>query len=250
MKCEASIRVTQLSPGPKPLMFARHVLPGLAAVAGDLDLAVVRAHPDDALLERRLGDGQDGAVVLGAGVVGGQAAGVLELGRIVGRQVRAGLGPGLAPVEGPEEEVAAEIEDVPVVGREVDRRVPIETVGRLVERRFGPDADGFPRLEVVAFDAAHLQVAIEDPPIDGVELGVIAVAAAGRDPLGVVNTGRARGCSKARASSRCPEGRHRGNKGRACRGRRCRPRPRAGRRPRGRGARRPRRYLCRRRCLR
>ncbi len=165
------------------------VLPIRAAVTGDLDLAVVRADPDDAFLERRLRDGQDRAVVLGPGVVDGQTAGVLELGRVVGRQVRAGLGPGQAAVGGLEQVVAAEVEDEPVVRRDEDGRVPVEPVGRLGQRGLGPDALGFAGLEVVALDAAHLEVAVHDPPLDGVELGVVAVAAAGRHPVVVEDAG-------------------------------------------------------------
>src|SRR4029077_20544241 len=47
----------------------RHVLPGLAAVARDVDEAVVRAGPEDAGSEGGLGGGEDRVVVLDAGVV-------------------------------------------------------------------------------------------------------------------------------------------------------------------------------------
>ena len=130
----ALVEVGGLDPAaPQP---GRHALdgrpdvgPGHAAVAGQLDVAVVRPDPDQAGGQGRLGDGDDRAVRLGAGDVGGHAAGRLGRGvlaLVVGRQVGADDHPMIAPVERPEEVVAAEVDRARVVRREDDGRAPVE----------------------------------------------------------------------------------------------------------------------------
>src|SRR5205085_5027427 len=57
----AGVDGVDLDPFRHPL--GRDVLPGLAAVAGDVDQAVVRAGPDRPRLQGGFGDGEDGAVV-------------------------------------------------------------------------------------------------------------------------------------------------------------------------------------------
>ena len=47
----------------------RHILPGLAGIARDVDQSVVRARPDQPFHARRLGEGEDRAVVLGRGLI-------------------------------------------------------------------------------------------------------------------------------------------------------------------------------------
>ncbi len=115
--------------------------PGDAAVAGELDVAVVGADPEEAGKLRRFRDGDDGAVGLGARDVGRHAAGrarpvgpVLRgvLGLVVHRQVGADDHPVVAPVGRPEQVVAAEVERLGIVRRKDDRRAPVEAEGAAV----------------------------------------------------------------------------------------------------------------------
>ena len=111
-----------------------------------MDEAVVAAGPEGAGLVRRLGEGIDGAVALGAGVVSGdRAAGGTELVRVVAGQVRTDRLPTLPLVGGPEDDVAGGVEDAGVVGGEADRESPGEPVFHVPRRPpevlFGPDVD-------------------------------------------------------------------------------------------------------------
>src|SRR5690606_15754127 len=124
----------------------RDVLPVLAAVAGDVDQAIVGAGPDRALLDRRLSDGEDGRVGLGAGVVLGDrpARGNHRL-RVGAGEVRADRLPAMAAVLATEDDVAAMVEHVGIVRREDGRRGPLEAPAHLrrgrAERHFRPDVD-------------------------------------------------------------------------------------------------------------
>src|SRR5580704_6445931 len=69
-------------------IFRRDLGPSLAFVASDLDEAVVGADPKQTFFNGRLGDGEDGVVELGAGVVERDvAAGGLLLALVVAREV-------------------------------------------------------------------------------------------------------------------------------------------------------------------
>ena len=99
--------MTQYSSGaPAAARFGREVLPGPAAVPGELDLAVVRAGPDEARLERRFRDRRQRAELDVA----------RELLRVVRRQVGRDLPPVVAAVERAEQDLGAEIDDPAVVG--------------------------------------------------------------------------------------------------------------------------------------
>ena len=97
----------------------RDVAPGRAAVARDVHQPIVGAGPEDAALVRRLGEGEDRAVVLGAGIVlGDRAAGRAELAGIVARQVGADDLPAGALVGRAEDVVGRDIQHVGVVRRD------------------------------------------------------------------------------------------------------------------------------------
>ncbi len=156
----------------------RHVGPVGAAVARDLDVAVVRADPEDVLVARLLGDAVDRAVVLGRGVVDRQAAGLalaLLLG-VVGRQVRGDLLPGVTPIPGPEHELPADVDGVVTVGADVHPGVPVEAVLRV--------ALPLERLDVLdlagglahALHAAALPFDVDDVGVSPIDVGVEAVA--------------------------------------------------------------------------
>ena len=96
---------------------ADHILPVLSAVARQLHVAVVGAYPDEAALERRLADGEDGGVHLGDRVVDRDATGLLLLLllRIVGRQVRGDALPALTVIPGAEQELGADVQRVRIM---------------------------------------------------------------------------------------------------------------------------------------
>src|SRR5262249_60645882 len=87
-------------------LLGRDVVPRLAGVARDVHEAVVAAGPEQTLGDVRLGQREDGAVDLDAGVVAGdRTAGPLLLGLVVARQVRACRLPRLAAVGRLEQDV-------------------------------------------------------------------------------------------------------------------------------------------------
>src|SRR5262249_10629517 len=143
--------------------------PGLAAVARDVDEAVVGARPEEARLERGFGEGEDRRVVLGADVVpGDRAAGGLERLRIVVGEVGADRLPAHAAVGRAEEVVAGGVEGVRPMARGDDREGPLEAVlevsGGPAGVVVGPDGDvldlaGPP---VVAGHGAAVAAAVDD----------------------------------------------------------------------------------------
>src|SRR5215831_9959492 len=90
---------------------ADDVRPRFAAVARDLQIAVVRPRPYDHRILRRFPDREDRRVRLGARVVDRDAAGLLLLllRRIVGREVGGDPLPRLAVIARPEEELRADV---------------------------------------------------------------------------------------------------------------------------------------------
>ena len=83
---------------------ADYVGPGLAGVAGDLQISIVGAYPNGLRFPRRFADGINGGVHLGIGIVNGYAAGffLFLFFRIVGGQIRRNAIPGLAVIAGAE----------------------------------------------------------------------------------------------------------------------------------------------------
>src|SRR2546427_5858013 len=87
----------------------RYRLPGLAAVAREVNETVVGAGPQDVALVERLGQREDRAVDLGAGVVArDRAARQSELGRIVAGEVWTHDLPGVALVHRTEHAIAGD----------------------------------------------------------------------------------------------------------------------------------------------
>src|SRR5690606_30730146 len=123
------------------------VLPGRAAVTGNVDQAIVAAGPEDALLVGRLAEGEDRAVALRAGVVtGDRAAGDFQLLRVVPGQVRADDLPAGAVVRRAVDVLRSGIDDVRVVRRPLDREGPLEALLLLLcaashTVRLRPDGD-------------------------------------------------------------------------------------------------------------
>ncbi len=134
----------------------------LAAVARELHVAVVGADPDRARGLRRFADRVDRRVHFGGGVVDRDAAGffLALLLRVVGGEVRRNAVPGLALVARAEQELRAHVERALLVGREVQRRVPVEAQ-LLARARLRLDVARLVRVLVHARDRAALVFGVE-----------------------------------------------------------------------------------------
>src|SRR5439155_996240 len=124
----------------------------LAAVARHLHQTIVGADPDHARLLRRLGDRVNDAAVLDADVVGRQTARACLSSLVVQREVWTDFLPALAAVGRLMQVLAADVDLVVIVRRDMERRVPDEAVlqvGRRAVRVLGP-----------YFDVAHLAPAL------------------------------------------------------------------------------------------
>src|SRR5215204_4290660 len=112
-----------------------------------MDEAVVGASPENALAVRRLGQREDRAVDLGAGVVPRyRPAGRLQLVRVVPGQIRTDDLPTAAEVGRAEKDIAGDIELVRGMRREQNRESPIEPVLEALRTgsptvQFRPDRD-------------------------------------------------------------------------------------------------------------
>ena len=107
----------------------RHLLPRLPGVARDVHRAVVRADPQHALLEARLGHRVDAAVdLLTRDVARDRGAWRDLLVGLVRRQVVADDLPGHAFVGRPVQHVRCLVDRLRIVRREVDHRLPREAV--------------------------------------------------------------------------------------------------------------------------
>ena len=104
------------------------VCPVLSGVAGDLQLAVVGPGPDAALLDRRFGNGENGAAQFHRQVVVGQASRRPQHIGIIECEVGADDFPASAGVRRPMNELAAYVDCVVVMRRNSDRERPLETV--------------------------------------------------------------------------------------------------------------------------
>ena len=167
---------THIGPVRYAVHVAAHLRPGIAAVTGNLNVAVVRAHPEDIGIKGGLGDGDDLAVARhpivprDADVRPGhahelQCVPVGGPGQVLGRL------PALAPVPRDEESVPGHVHRLRIVLRHQAGRDPVEPI-RLALRRARTDVE----------DVAGLGV---DPGIGSV-LGVsVGVAGAGRVRLPV-----------------------------------------------------------------
>ena len=133
------------------------VVPVLSAVAGELQVAIVGADPDEPGGERRLADRGDRGVHLGDRVVDRDATRLLLLLllRVVGRQVRREALPALPVIARAEQELRANVERCRVVWREGDWGVPVETQLVVALEVFRPE----PRLDGTRFVRAHVHTA-------------------------------------------------------------------------------------------
>ena len=141
------------------------VRPRRTSVGGVLESSVVGAHPK--LIGTRLGrrDAQNRAVVFSLGRVDGQspARGLFQLGRIVGRQVRAQGLPRPSTVRTVVHALRTKVQTVPVVGVKRQGRVPRKPRHRGVRRG---------RLDVRRTQSGHVDAVDGAALVHGVQLSV------------------------------------------------------------------------------
>ena len=154
-----------------------HVHPGLAAVASDLQLAVIRARPHHVRVLRRLADRVDRAVVLGRRVVDRQTAGLvlLQLRGVVRRQVRGDPLPVVAHVASAEQELCAHVEGA--ARPDVQGGVPVEAQLGVAGAAQRHDVLGLTGRHADARQMAALILAVDDVLVLGVRERPEAVAA-------------------------------------------------------------------------
>src|SRR5205085_3301938 len=154
------------------------VRPRFAAVARDLEVAVVRAGPDEVRVFRRLADRVDGRVHLRRRVVHGDAARLLLLllFGVVRRQVGRDALPGLPVVARAEEELRADVDGALLRGTQVNRRVPVVAELALLVLRERLEGGRLVGLSVDAPDVAALRLGVEVVGVRGVNERPEAVA--------------------------------------------------------------------------
>src|SRR6185312_4463668 len=128
------LHLLEPSPGLEAGDVVADLVPGLAAIVGDLDDAVVGAHPDGVLIRRREGKGEDGIGGFGPGHVEihHPARGLLFAAVVEGEVGRDG-GPGVTAVDGLVQPVGAHVDGVGVAGIHLDGRGPVEAGGHVVD---------------------------------------------------------------------------------------------------------------------
>ncbi len=170
----------------------RDVGPRLPGVARQLHQTVVGARPDQTPFLGRFRDPKHNARILDADVVRRQAPGTALPGLVVQRQVRTNCRPTLPAVGRAMHVLAADVDCVAVVRRDVEWRVPHEPVPQVARRAVrlvGPDlhvAKLSPVLVEADHDAANRAGARRRGPhefgIDRIGGGPPALAAAHRMP--------------------------------------------------------------------
>src|SRR5436190_149342 len=105
------------------------VAPVLPGVARDVHEAVVATGPEETLLQRGFGDGEDRVVHLDAGVIArDRTAGPLLLCFVVSREITADWLPRFAAIGRLEEDVRAVIDGLRIVRRNEDGSGPLEAI--------------------------------------------------------------------------------------------------------------------------
>ena len=175
----------------------RHVLPRPAAVARDLHVPVVGAHPEHVRRLEALSECEHHTIRLDARLVlGDRAARGAECARIVAREWRRDDLEALALIVAAEERTAAGVEDLRIVHRDHDREGPLELVLDVLARpthrvvRPGVDVALEPVAHILAGEVAGVAARIDDVGIDRIGCHVSRLAAAGVVPVADRNATR------------------------------------------------------------
>ena len=168
----------------------RHVLPGLAAVAGQVHEPVVRARPQDVRRLGPLGQREDRPVHLDSRLLRlDRLPGQHLLGGVVAGEVRADPGPALPPVRRLQHVLGGVVDDAGVELRHEDGRVPLEPVLQVLrglaegELGIGHHVLALSGLTVHPVDVAAVATGVAQLRVVGVEGDVAALPAAHGDPL-------------------------------------------------------------------
>ena len=124
-----SIQRIDLNPFRHEIFRRRHVSPVFSAVAGDIYESIIRSGPNGAGLDWGFHHGEDRVVILDAGVVFGDWPSRRVLfGLVVARQIGTDHFPTLSFVRRFEEHVSGRVERIRIVGREDQRKIPLEAI--------------------------------------------------------------------------------------------------------------------------
>ena len=136
--------------------------PRLAAVASELEVAVIGADPDQRLILGRFADRVNRRVHFRRGIVHRNAARLLLLlfFRIVGGQIGRNALPGLAVIARAEKKLRADIDGAFFVRRKCDWRIPVEPEFFVVIRPW-LDVASFMRVAIYPADLAALIFGID-----------------------------------------------------------------------------------------
>ncbi len=172
----------------------RDVLPGFAAVAGEVHEAAIAAGVNEVLFERRFEDVIDGVVVFAArAFVGERAAAISLFCGIIAGQVGADGLPVQAAVGGFKQHIRCVVNDRRIVRGSHDGRIPVEAVlhlfGRIgqIERGVLHDVLALHRAGVQRFDHALIAAAVHHYGVHRVERDVGAFATRPFKPVLVGN---------------------------------------------------------------
>ncbi len=153
----------------------RHIGPAHAAVCRHLDLSVVRPGPKDSGFYGRFRKRRDRAEE-------DEARSALPL-LVVCRQVGADLGPVVAAVERPEDDLGRRVNGRRIVRRKDDGRRPIETRGLSLLLALWSDERLDAELLVQPPHRAHFPIVIQPAAVGRVDAVVHPVASADRHPV-------------------------------------------------------------------
>src|SRR5262249_47175408 len=106
----------------------RDIGPVFAAVAGQLQQAIIGSRPDHAGFFGRFGNSEHDPGIFHANVIGAETAGAAHSTLVVARQVRADDLPAISSIRGYVHVLAAHIHLIMVVGRDGDGELPVEAI--------------------------------------------------------------------------------------------------------------------------
>src|SRR5258706_15436082 len=139
------------------------VCPGLAAIAGNLQIAVVSSRPDHTGVLWGLSDRINRGMHFRGGIVHGDPARLflLLLFRIVGGEIRRDALPRLSMIARAKQKLRAQIDSSVLCRTNMNRGIPVEAKLAFLVLRQGLDAAGFLRLSIDAADVTALRLSID-----------------------------------------------------------------------------------------
>src|SRR5215831_8251249 len=188
-----SLDVADCAPGQHVGDVLSNIRPRLAAIAGDLHLAIIGAGPNRAGCLRRFRNRKDDACVFNSDIVAGQPARESLLAPVVQRQIGTDLLPAVTAVSRLMHVLAADINFVVIVRRDRQRHSPDKTIFQisrdLTANVFRPHLDvaRLPGFQIEDFDDAADTARAgsarpDDVIVDRIGSGPTALTARDADP--------------------------------------------------------------------